>query len=100
ISPCTTAMILHASAAAQPFVRRGHRRIAALVIAVFGAFTAFLDGAPFLGADFGGPPAILPAFLILALLAAGVRLTVKRVGAVFIGTALIVIAIAFVDSLR
>lgn len=96
----TTAMILLAIAAAQPFVRRGHRRIAALIIAVFGGFTAFLDGAPFLGADFGGPPAILPAFLILALLAAGVRLTVKRVGAVFIGTALIVIAIAFVDWLR
>ena len=96
----TTAMILLAIAAAQPFVRRGHRRIAALIIAVFGTVTAFIDGAPFLGADFGGPPAILPAFLILALLAAGVRLTIKRVGVVFIGTALIVIAIAFVDWLR
>src|SRR5699024_9507128 len=46
------------------------------------------------------PPAILPAFLILALLAAGVRITVKRVGLVFLGTAVIVVLIAFADWLR
>ncbi len=96
----TTSMILLAIAAAQPFVRRNHRIAAAAIITLFGLITAFIDGAPFLGADFGGPPAILPAFIVLALLAAGIRITVKRVGLVFLGTAVIVVLIAFADWLR
>lgn len=96
----STTMILLAIAAAQPFIHRGRRRVAATIIAGFGVLAAFIDGAPSLGADFGGPPAILPTFLILGLLAAGVRITVKRVGAVFLGTGLIVLAIAFADWLR
>lgn len=96
----TTAMVVLAISSAQPFVRRHSPVLAALVIAVFGLFAAFIDGAPFLGADFGGPPAILPAFLILALLAAEVRITWKRVGAVFLGTAIVVLLIAFADWLR
>lgn len=96
----STAMILLSIACAQPFVRRNHRVVAAIIITAFGVVTAFIDGAPFLGADFGGPPAILPAFFILALLAAGVRLTIKRVSLVFLATAAIVVAIAFIDWLR
>lgn len=96
----STAMILLAIACAQPFVRRNHRVTAAVIIVGFGVVTAFIDGAPFLGADFGGPPAILPAFFILALLGAGVRITLKRVSYVFLATAAIVIGIAFIDWLR
>ena len=42
---------------------------------MIGVLATIVDGAPGLGADFGGPPAIVPAFTVLALLVAGVRVT-------------------------
>ena len=96
----SASMLLLAAIAAQPLFQRRRRWAAAILVTGFGIVAAFLDGAPSIGADFGGPPAILPAFLIMALMVAGVRLTWQRVTAVFLGTFIIVTLIAFLDWLR
>ena len=95
-----TAGLLTASCLAEPLVRRGRRRWAAVVVAVIGVAVTFINGSPSIGADFGGPPALLPAFTILALLALGVRLTWRRVAVVLGLSALIAIAFSIVDWLR
>ncbi|UFU03343.1 hypothetical protein LQF12_01650 [Ruania suaedae] len=96
----TTASLLVTIALTNPLVRTGRRRLAAVVTLAIGAAVVVLDGAPGLGADFGGPPALLPAFTVLALLALGVRLTWVRALMVLIGAGVATMAIAFVDWLR
>lgn len=92
--------ILLATAIANRLVLRGRRGRAAVVVAGIGVVAIVIDGAPFWGADFGGPPALLVAFGLLTLLAAGVRLTVKRVVAVVVAAGAAAMAIAFLDWLR
>ncbi|RPF27041.1 hypothetical protein EDD32_1501 [Georgenia muralis] len=94
------ATILVAMCVAEPLVRTGRRRLAAGAVAVIGATATALDGLPSIGADFGGPPALVPGFLVLALLALGVRLTVRRVLAVLAVTALVAVSFSVVDWLR
>jgi hypothetical protein len=94
------AVLLAAAAAADPLVRRGHRRRAALLVAGMGLVAAFLNGAPGLGSDFGGPPALLPGFAVLALAAAGIRLTWRRAVVVLGGTGAAMLAFLLVDWLR
>lgn len=85
---------------ANPLVLAGRRRLAAVVVLVIALVVTALDGAPAFGADFGGPPALLAAFGVLALLALGVRLTWQRVLAVVVVAGLASVALAFVDWLR
>lgn len=79
---------------------RNRPLLAALGVAAIGGATAVLDGHPGLGADFGGPPAILPAFGVFILLVLGVRLTVKRVLLVGGVSAVAALSFAVVDWLR
>ncbi|PWD51466.1 hypothetical protein C8046_13185 [Serinibacter arcticus] len=95
-----TACVLLSVAITNPLVRRGRRWLAAGIIAVIGVVAAVVDGAPSIGADFGGPPAILPAFALLSLMAAGIRITWKRVVLVLGGAGLATFAFAYVDYLR
>lgn len=95
-----TAMILTAVALADPLLRAGRRGLAVLVIAAVGLAATVINGAPSIGADFGGPPALVPGFMILALLAAGIRLSWLRVVGVLAAGAVTVIGIAVVDWLR
>jgi hypothetical protein len=92
--------IILTTAIANPLVQRGRRGMAAAVVAGIGLVAIVIDGAPFWGADFGGPPALLVAFGLLALLAGGIRLTVKRVAVIVLGAAAATMAIAFLDWLR
>ncbi|MGC0144084.1 MULTISPECIES: hypothetical protein [unclassified Pseudactinotalea] len=85
---------------ANHLVQRDRRVLAGVITGVLGVAAAIFDGAPGLGADFGGPPALLPAFALLALMAAGIRLSVLRVGVVLGGSAVATMAFAFVDWLR
>lgn len=94
------AVLLAAAAVADPLVRRGRRRRAALLVAGIGLVAAFLNGAPGLGSDFGGPPALLPGFAVLALAAAGTRLTWRRAVVVLGGTGAAMLAFLLVDWLR
>ena len=95
-----TSTLLAASCLAEPLVRRGRRVAAAVVVGVVGVVATFLNGAPGIGADFGGPPALLPAFIILALLALGVRLTWRRVVLVLGAAAVIALSFSVLDWLR
>lgn len=95
-----TAMILTAVALADPLLRQGRRWAAVAVVAATGLVATAVDGLPSVGADFGGPPALVPGFAILALLTAGVRLTWRRVLAVLVAGAVTVVGIATVDWLR
>lgn len=92
--------ILLAAALANPLVKRGKPRLAALVVAAVGVTAVGLDGLPGLGADFGGPPALVPAFAVLALLAAGIRIGWGKALAILGSGAAVVISFAVIDWLR
>ncbi|MDD9207112.1 hypothetical protein PU560_11650 [Georgenia sp. 10Sc9-8] len=95
-----TAAVLLAVCLAEPLVRRGRRRVAAAVVALVGLVATVLNGAPAIGADFGGPPALIPAFALLALLTLGVRVTWARAAVVLGVTAVLALSFSVVDYLR
>lgn len=95
-----TASLLIAMCAAEPLARRGHRRLAAALIALIGVVATVLDGHPSIGADFGGPPALIPSFALLVLLTLEVRITWRRLGLVLGGSALLAISFSVLDWLR
>lgn len=95
-----TAMILTAVAFADPLLRAGRRGLAVAVVAAIGLVAVVINGSPSIGADFGGPPALVPGFAVLALLTAGIRLNWRRVLAVLAAGAVTVVGIAVVDWLR
>ncbi|GHS86292.1 hypothetical protein AGMMS50218_05950 [Actinomycetota bacterium] len=95
-----TATVLVTFAITNPLVARGRRRLAATVAAGIGVLATALDGLPSVGADFGGPPALVAGFAVIALLAAGVRLTWWRSLGVLVAGALTVSAFAVLDWLR
>ncbi|MBU4215916.1 MAG: hypothetical protein KJ792_14845 [Actinobacteria bacterium] len=96
----TAATLFAVTAVVDPWVRVGRRGLAAGVVAVTGLGLTVLDGAPELGADFGGPPAVVPAFTVLALLAWGARITWRRAAWVLAGAAAVTAAFAGIDWLR
>jgi hypothetical protein len=69
-------------------------------VAAVGVVATVVDGLPGLGSDFGGPPALVPAFAYLALRVAGVSLTWRRVLAVLAGTVAVLGVLAVGDWLR
>ena len=92
--------LMLAVAVADHFLQRGRRWWAVAAVSVIGLATVVVDGTPGLGSDFGGPPAIIPAFTLMALLVAGVRITWKRIAMIGLGTALAVVLISLGDWLR
>ncbi|WP_163540950.1 hypothetical protein [Occultella kanbiaonis] len=96
----TVSTLLVTVAVANPLVRAGRRKLAGVIVLAIGVGAAVIDGAPGIGADFGGPPALLPAYGLLALMAAGIRLTWKRVLGVLAVAASATIGLAFIDWLR
>lgn len=77
-----------------------HRRQAGMVIALTGAMVLAVDAVPSWGADFGGPPGIIAAFGVAALLVAGIRLRWWH-GIVWLGLTVAVMgAVAFSDTQR
>lgn len=95
-----TAMLLTAVAFADPLLRAGRRRAAVLVVVAVGLVAVVVNGSPSIGADFGGPPALVPGFAVLALLTAGVRMSWRKVLAVLAAGAVTVVGIAVADWLR
>jgi len=85
-------------AVADRLLHAGRRRAAVAAVVVLGLAATAVDGV--LGSDFGGPPAIIPAFGLLALLVAGVRVTWRRVLLIVAGTVLAIALIAVADWLR
>jgi hypothetical protein len=95
-----TGALLLAISAADVLVRQGRRRPAAAAVLLIGVVALIIDGAPGLGSDFGGPPAIVPAFAVLALFALGVRVTWRRVLIIVGVTVTVIVLLSVIDWLR
>ncbi|HWS58012.1 MAG TPA: hypothetical protein VN257_05690, partial [Actinotalea sp.] len=78
---------------------RSRRVMAGLALAVLVGFLA-IEALPTLGADFGGPPALLLGGLVVVATAAGVRLTVGRVVLAVLGAGLLAGVVAWLDWMR
>jgi hypothetical protein len=83
--------------------RRGGTRgraWAAITVLALGVVGLTLDGAPFLGADFGGVIALVPGLALTAMTVAGVRVSLVRLGALCVAGGVLVMGIATLDYLR
>lgn len=94
------ATLFAATAAVHRLAVTGRRRLAGAVVGVVGILLTAADGAPSLGADLGGPPALVPAFAVTALLLAGTQVNWRRMVAVLATAGLVTAAFAFIDWLR
>lgn len=81
-------------------VHNASRRTSALLIAAAGATMVLVDGMPGLGADVGGVLALVPALLVFAMLATGIRVSLLRGIAAFSAGVIVVAAFAVVDYQR
>ncbi|MCE0536953.1 hypothetical protein LWF15_15730 [Kineosporia rhizophila] len=95
-----TGAILLGVALADTFVRSNRRMLAAAAVVAVGIFATVIDGTPGWGSDFGGPPAIIPAFAVLALLALGVRITLRRAALITAVTVAVIVLISVLDWAR
>jgi hypothetical protein len=95
-----TSALLLAAVLAGRLVDGGHRRLAALTVAIIGLGAVVIDGFPSWGADGGGPIALLPAVAYLALNAAGLSLTWRRIVVIAGSTVVVVGGFAVLDYLR
>jgi hypothetical protein len=79
----------------------GRRPRAALaVVAAAGLVTVAVDGAPPWGSDVGGVLALVPGFVLLALLLTGARASLVRLGLAAAAGAAVVVALALADAAR
>lgn len=89
-----------ATVLAQPLLDAGRRRLAVWTVVAVGLVVTVVDGAPGLGSDFGGPPALVVGFAVLAMLVAGRRVN-WRVLLLVVGVgAVVVVGFAALDWLR
>ncbi len=95
-----TCTILLCIALSHPPVLAGRPRLAAAIVGVVGSAAVLVDGAPFWGADGGGPPALIPGLVYFVLTILGVRMTWRRWGALAGGTVLLFLLVGFLDWLR
>ncbi|MGI8626021.1 MAG: hypothetical protein ACR2J5_05540 [Geodermatophilaceae bacterium] len=79
---------------------RGSRRQRLLVVGSVGLLAVVIVGAAGLGQDFGGVLALVPGFLVLALLRTGSRLSLRRMLSIGAVTAVAVSAFALLDYQR
>jgi hypothetical protein len=95
-----TAALLAATVIADSLLRRQRRAAALAVVVAIGAVAIVVDGAPGLGSDFGGPIAMVPAFTILALTVARIRMSWRAALAIAGLTVAVVAALAIIDYQR
>jgi hypothetical protein len=95
-----TGLIIVTGAVAGRLLAADRRTAATAVVIGAGVLGLVIDGAPFAGADFGGIIAIFPGFAVFALMIAGRRVRPSRLLAVLAVGAVVVLGVAFLDSLR
>jgi hypothetical protein len=95
-----TGSLLAATVVADSLIRRRRRALALAVVVVIGAVAVVVDGAPGLGSDFGGPIAMVPAFTILALTVARIRMSWRAALGIVGLTVAVVITLAVIDYQR
>jgi hypothetical protein len=95
-----TGVLMLAIAAADELTRRRGPRTAAVAVLAIGVAAVVIDGTPGIGSDFGGPPAIIPAFAVLALMTLGVKVNFRRMLLIALVTIAVITALGVVDWLR
>ncbi|WP_169950018.1 hypothetical protein [Microbispora sp. H11081] len=95
-----TAVLLVTTSAADRLVRTGRKGVAVTLVAALGAFAMLLDGWPGVGSDFGGVIAFVPGIAVTAMIVAGRRVSIVKLGAFCVAGGLLVMAIAYLDYLR
>ena len=95
-----TAALLTAVAIADRLSGGHPRRLLGAVIAGIGLIAVIIDGLPAFGSDFGGPPAIIPGFAVLTLLALGHRITLRRALTILAITAAVITSLSVGDWTR
>lgn len=95
-----TATLLLATAVSSWLVLCGRRRAAAVAVGILGGAALLVDGAPFWGADGGGPPALLPGLVVLVFAVLRLRMTWTRALAVLGSVVVLFFAVAGLDWLR
>jgi hypothetical protein len=95
-----TGLIIVTGAVAGWLLAAGRRSAATAVVIGAGVLALVIDGAPMAGADFGGILAMIPGFGVFALMIAGRPVRLSRLVAVLAAGAVVVLVVAFLDSLR
>jgi hypothetical protein len=96
----TAAGVLLAVVIADALLRRGRRGLATLSVAGLGLLLVVVDGAPGLGSDFGGPPALILAFALLTIVVSGRKVNWRTLTLIVVVATLVVVGFAFLDWLR
>ncbi|WP_146252045.1 hypothetical protein [Xylanimonas oleitrophica] len=92
--------LIFAAAVAQLLVQRGRRVLAAVAVGVIGVVALVIDVWPTLGADLGGGLVLVPAFVVVGLVASGARVTLQRFVLVAAAGVAAVAAVGVLDWLR
>jgi hypothetical protein len=95
-----TSVLLAAAGVAHHVARTWGRRAAVAVVVAAGLAAVVLDGWPSWGADVGGVIAIVPGAAVAALMIAGRRVSLVRLGVFCAVGVAVITAIAVVDYLR
>ncbi|GII58177.1 hypothetical protein Pth03_65660 [Planotetraspora thailandica] len=95
-----TAVLLVTTAVADKLVRSGRKKLAVGLVAGLGGFAMLLDGWPGVGSDFGGVIAFVPGIAVAAMLVAGKRVSILKLGAFCVAGGVLVMGIAYLDYLR
>ncbi|HWS57768.1 MAG TPA: hypothetical protein VN257_04455 [Actinotalea sp.] len=96
----TSAGLLLAAVVADVLLRRGRRRLATAAVAAIGVLLVVVDGAPGLGSDFGGPPALVVSFALLTLVVSGRKVSWRTLLIIGVAAAVVVGAFMVLDWLR
>jgi len=96
----TAGGLLLAVAIADPLLRRGRRTLATVSVAALGLLLVVVDGAPGLGSDFGGPPALILAFAMLTIVVSGRKVSWRWLGLIALVGVVVVGGFAVLDWLR
>ncbi|WP_312894968.1 hypothetical protein [Nonomuraea soli] len=95
-----TAVLMVTAVAADGLVRSGRKRVAVSLVVSLGVLALLLAGWPGIGSDFGGVIAFVPGIAVTALLVAGKRVSVIKLGLFCVLGGLVVSAIAVLDFMR
>ena len=95
-----TATLLLCTAVGNHLVTIGQPRYAAGAVAAIGLGAVIVDASPSLGSDLGGPPALLPAVILLVMAILQIRLTWLRGLAIGGGVGAFLVLLGLLDWLR
>jgi hypothetical protein len=95
-----TATLMLSTAVGAHLVTVGRPRMAAGAVAAIGTVAVIVDGSPSWGSDLGGPPALLPAVILLVLTILQITATWRRLLVIGGGIGVFLVLLSLLDWLR